>query len=140
VTIGDRVLIVDNSSVVRVLLRSALERAGYWVEEAPDTTKARELIEARGYDLVITDLGMPGREGFELLAPARSAGTAVIVLTASLSPDLHARAIQLGAEACLVKHSGVARDVVAAAWRILEVPVAAIHSPEAGKGRPTAAA
>jgi CheY-like chemotaxis protein len=117
-----RVLVVDDSFVVRAVLRSALEDAGYWVEEAEDAETAQELIEQDGYDVVVVDLRMPGRSGFTLFAPAQRAGSSIIVVTASLPPDLHARAVQHGADVCLVKHDRVAAEVVAAARRILEAP------------------
>jgi len=138
--LDERVLIVDDSSVVRALLRSALEGAGYWVDEAQDVETARALLDARGYDLVITDLVMPRRGGFELVKPARSAGAVVIVLTAALSADLHARALELGAEACLAKHPGVAREVVSAARRVLEAPIPQAGGRHSGLAWPLVAA
>ena len=49
-------LLVEDKNELRAMLRKALERCGYTVEEAPDGTAAIQKIRARRYLLVITDL------------------------------------------------------------------------------------
>ena len=62
------------------MLRKALERAGYTVDEAPDGTAAIHKIRTRRYLLVITDLKMPGASGLDVLRESKQADAAVPVL------------------------------------------------------------
>jgi hypothetical protein len=55
------------------------------------------------------------------------------VVTAALSADVHARAVELGADAGVAKHAGVAGEVVAAARRILEPPAASEDGRQIGR-------
>ena len=57
-------LLVEDKTELRTMLRKALERAGYAVDEAPDGAAAIQKIRARRYLLVITDLKMPGLRGW----------------------------------------------------------------------------
>jgi signal transduction histidine kinase len=61
------VLLVEDEQAVRELVRIILERAGYSVVEAANADEAETLFEAmRSVDLLLTDVVMPGRSGFEL--------------------------------------------------------------------------
>lgn len=82
------VLIVDDDTAVRILLRTVLERDGYHVVEAPDGRAALDFILHQHVDVILTDVMMPVMSGYDLLAqlaefqPERRN---VIVLTA-ISP------------------------------------------------------
>ncbi|HEX2059189.1 MAG TPA: response regulator [Thermoanaerobaculia bacterium] len=82
-------LIVENDAPVRFLLRVLLEREGLSVTEAANGNEALVHLAKRRFDVIITDLMMPERSGYELLEmigqPARRAN--VIVLTAVPRPD-----------------------------------------------------
>ena len=73
-------LLVEDKTELRAMLRKALERAGYTVDEAPDGTAAIQKIRARRYLLVITDLKMPGASGLDVLRESKQADAAVPVL------------------------------------------------------------
>ena len=61
------VLLVEDEQAVRQLVRIILERAGYSVAEAANADEAETLFTAMGgTDLLLTDVVMPGRSGFEL--------------------------------------------------------------------------
>jgi PAS domain S-box-containing protein len=61
------VLLVEDEQAVRELVRIILERSGYTVVEAANAEEAETLFDAmRGLDLLVTDVVMPGRSGFEL--------------------------------------------------------------------------
>jgi DNA-binding response OmpR family regulator len=123
-SLGDRVLIIDESRIVRMALRNALEAGGFWVHEAKDGDGASELLRRQGYDLVF--LGVSRRVGLDLVRPARATGASVIVLAASPSAEVHARALETGAEACLAKQPGVSDEVLDVARRVLQAsPTAA---------------
>jgi DNA-binding response OmpR family regulator len=99
------ILIVDDEPNVRLLLRTALESAGYRVHEAPDGLAALSSLQARRYDLVVLDLRMPNLDGMQTLAKLRERGNPapVVLLTAHGSiPDAVA-AMRLGAIDFLTK-------------------------------------
>ena len=61
------ILIIDDEEIIRVLLRSALEAAGYEVTEAANGREGLELYRHRPTDLVITDILMPELNGLDML-------------------------------------------------------------------------
>ncbi len=65
---GAHVLVVDDSSDMRDLLRDILEPAGYEVTVCASGARALEVMSTRRPDLVITDLLMPGMSGFSFRA------------------------------------------------------------------------
>jgi CheY-like chemotaxis protein len=68
-----RVLVVDDNSDVRQLTVDVLVGSGYDVDAAQDGAAGWEAIQARGYDLVITDNQMPRMTGIEMIEKLRSA-------------------------------------------------------------------
>lgn len=63
-----RLLVVDDEADIRGLVVDALRAVGYTADEAPDGQKALDLLAAFRYDIVLTDLKMPGLDGLSLLA------------------------------------------------------------------------
>jgi two-component system response regulator (stage 0 sporulation protein F) len=61
------ILIIDDEEIIRVLLRSALEAAGYEVTEASNGREGLERYRQRPTDLVITDILMPEMNGLDML-------------------------------------------------------------------------
>jgi DNA-binding response OmpR family regulator len=93
------ILIVDDEPNVRLGFRTALETAGYRVDEAVDGPDALDCLEQSPVALVLLDLRMPGLDGLEVLRRLRDAGNGVpvIIVTAHGSiPDAVA-AMKLGA-------------------------------------------
>ncbi|HEU4889544.1 MAG TPA: response regulator [Thermoanaerobaculia bacterium] len=64
---GRQILIVDDDSSIRTLLRLVAERRGYSVDVAADGVEALRLLSERRYDLAIIDLMMPRVNGYELV-------------------------------------------------------------------------
>jgi CheY-like chemotaxis protein len=94
-----RILIVDDEPNVRLVFRTALESAGYQVQEASDGQTALELIRRGDLSVVLLDLRMPRLDGLETLRQMREEGISVpvVVVTAHGSlPDVVA-AMRLGA-------------------------------------------
>ncbi|MFP4458900.1 MAG: response regulator [Candidatus Zixiibacteriota bacterium] len=58
-----RILIVDDEKEIRLMLRNMLEKLGHEISTAPDGQKAIELFNQKPFDLLITDLVMPKKEG-----------------------------------------------------------------------------
>jgi len=75
-----RVLVVDDSSLVRLYYRSALEQAGFVVEQAINGIEAMERVLSESFDLVIVDVNMPRMDGFTFLRSLRSSATDVAML------------------------------------------------------------
>jgi CheY-like chemotaxis protein len=69
-----RLLIVDDLEFGRQWLRGILEAAGHVVIEARNGHDALSIVEAGGFDLVVTDIVMPRMSGVELIKRLRSAG------------------------------------------------------------------
>jgi DNA-binding NtrC family response regulator len=73
-------LLVEDKSELRAMLRKALERAGYEVDDAADGSSAVQKIRARRYLLVLTDLKLPGKSGLEVLRESKQADPTVPVI------------------------------------------------------------
>lgn len=121
-----RVLVVDDSSLVRLYYRSALEKAGFVVEQAMNGIEAMEKVLSEPFDLVIVDVNMPRMDGFSFLRSLRSGAAdvaalpALMISTESGMQDVaEARAaganfylVKPVAEADLVRHVGVLTGAV----------------------------
>jgi DNA-binding response OmpR family regulator len=83
------VLVVDNEPVMRRFVRRSLEAKHFHVEEASDGESALALIQARKepFDLVLTDLSMPGIDGRQLSETLARYRPSVAVLCMSGNPD-----------------------------------------------------
>ncbi len=98
-----RILIVDDESAIRRLVRGAVERAGYTVSEAGTAAEALTLANREGCELVVLDLGLPDRDGLELVALLKAMDRAVVVLTARDATAEKVAALDLGADDYVVK-------------------------------------
>jgi two-component system alkaline phosphatase synthesis response regulator PhoP len=83
---GKKVLIVDDEEIIRKFLRINLLKWGYEVKEAMDGVQALEQLGNDNYDLLICDILMPNKNGWEVLKAVRSnpktKDIPVIILTA----------------------------------------------------------
>lgn len=112
-----RVLVVDDSPVVRELVSEILSWAGLDVQEADDGASALESIQQAEPDLLISDIEMPRMNGFDLLSEVRrrSQRLPIVMLSTRGSVEDRKRATRLGANAYLVKtefHSESLLEVV----------------------------
>ncbi len=100
----NRILIVDDDSLVRDFLRRCLEKAGYWVRVAEDGHEAIQIARKCRPDMVITDLVMPGKAGYETIVELRERFPMLPLLAVSgfAGRGLEA-ALTLGATHCLAK-------------------------------------
>ncbi|HEX9243137.1 MAG TPA: sigma-54 dependent transcriptional regulator [Anaeromyxobacter sp.] len=96
--IRQRVLVVDDKENMRRLVVRILADA-FEVEEADDGARALALVATRAYDVVVTDIRMPGADGFELLAAvkARAPATEVVLMTGYATVQDAVRAMKQGA-------------------------------------------
>jgi CheY-like chemotaxis protein len=75
-----RILVVDDEACIRLLLSEILAGSGYHVDVAEDGAAAWEALQAKPYDLLITDHHMPKITGVELVRNLRSAHMALPVV------------------------------------------------------------
>lgn len=92
------ILVVDDEISIRRLLRAALERASYRVKEASNGREALEKVVLEDPSLVLLDLGLPDRDGLELIPLIRKQSQATIVIVSARdATDEKVAALDLGA-------------------------------------------
>ena len=82
-TLSRRILLVDDDAVIRKVNAEVLRRVGYQTETANDGEAAWGALQAKGFDLLITDHNMPKVSGVELVQKVRSAQMTLPVILAS---------------------------------------------------------
>ena len=112
-----RVLVVDDEASIRDLLSKTLALAEYDVDLAPDGRTALERLRIIPYDLLITDLKMPGVDGLAVIREARrlKADIPVIIITGFSTEASAIEAVNLGVSGYLTKPFRVPRVLAAAA-------------------------
>ena len=104
---GKKVLIVDDEEIIRKFLRINLLKLGYEVKEAVDGVQALEQLGKESYDLLISDVLMPNKNGWELLKAVRSnpktKDMPVILLTAKNEDADMFQGYELGANYYMTK-------------------------------------
>jgi chemotaxis protein histidine kinase CheA len=111
-----RILLVDDSLVTREMERRLLEDAGFQVSAASDADEALSQLSDTAFDCVVTDIEMPGMDGFELTAHLRGmehfAHMPIIVVSTRDRPEDRLRGLKVGADAYLTKQSLDAGELV----------------------------
>lgn len=102
------VIVVDDEPQVRALFRTFLEIAGYKVSEAHCAQAALKLMSSSQFDLVLTDVKMPGISGIDLLREVKRAqyGVPVILVTGIDDQGLAVECMKAGASDFLIKPIG----------------------------------
>lgn len=103
-----RILIVDDEAAIRKFLRLSLEKENYEVFEASNAAEGvRELVSSRA-EFMILDLGLPDREGFEVIQKVREwSHIPIIVLTVKEDEESKVKALDYGADDYLTKPFGI---------------------------------
>jgi DNA-binding NtrC family response regulator len=99
------ILIADDNAAFRMATRAYLRQHGYECEVAPDGTVAADLLRSLSFDLLISDINMPGNRGLEFIEslPQVASGLPVILLTGHPSAQSVAHSERLKVVAYLVK-------------------------------------
>lgn len=97
------VLIVEDETAIRELIRMNLELAGYEVEEAGDGLEGLNAVRREKPDLVLLDIMMPKMDGFTLLEELKNDDIPVICLTAKDSVRDKVKGLELGADDYMTK-------------------------------------
>ena len=115
-----RVLVVDPDGASRDVLSSALRGAGHTVDTAPDGVVAAERLSQQPYDLLVSELRVPGLDGFALAREARrgTPGLRLMIVTSHSTEAAAIEALNFGVAGYLVKPSRPA-EIVATAARVL---------------------
>jgi two-component system NtrC family sensor kinase len=100
-----KILIIDDDAGIRRVMALALEQAGYEVETAADGPTGLRVCQERSPHIIITDIGMPGMNGLEVLKRIKEIDPdrEVIVTTAFTEIDLAIKALQLDASGFVTK-------------------------------------
>ncbi|MGZ8361510.1 MAG: response regulator, partial [Allosphingosinicella sp.] len=98
-----RILVVDDEPQIRTLLRATLIRAGYQVVEAGSGRETLNALAIDKPDLVLLDLGLPDRDGLELVETLGKSETKVIVVSARDDTEQTVAARDRGADDYVTK-------------------------------------
>ena len=105
ITVGMRILVVEDEPVAAAVLAKGLREQAYAVDVAPDGDAALEQVETNDYDLLILDILLPGISGLDLCRQLRAGGSAVpvLMLTARGGLDERVEGLDAGADDYLPK-------------------------------------
>jgi DNA-binding NtrC family response regulator len=100
-----RLLIVEDEDTLRESLKRVFRHDGYEVDSVNSSETALQVLQSRHYDLIITDIVLPGIDGIELVRRCRKQNPDIVlvVITAFASIDTAVHAIRAGAYEYLVK-------------------------------------
>ena len=100
-----RVLIIEDDDEMRSLLKEFTEEAGFEADSAANGFEAFRKIEDKTFDLIISDIRMPGLTGFDILPRMRKLlpEAYIILITSFGSEEVHRKSIERGANAYLEK-------------------------------------
>ncbi|AMD93622.1 response regulator [Desulfomicrobium orale] len=103
-----RILIIDDDALMRLALAKILLSAGYDVEQAGDGDEGLRLQRSQSFDLIITDLIMPDKEGIQIIRELRKEDSAIRIIAMSAggrggATDYLKWARLMGAKQCLSK-------------------------------------
>ncbi len=103
------VLVAEDTITSRMLLKNILTSGGFDVKAVVDGVEAWKALRERSFDLVVSDVEMPGMNGFELTekirAESKFADLPVVLVTGLESRDDRERGIEVGADAYIIKSS-----------------------------------
>ncbi|HEX9078330.1 MAG TPA: response regulator [Desulfuromonadaceae bacterium] len=118
------VLVIDDDPAILLTLTAYLEDSGFSVVKASDGKTGLELFAQLRPDAIVTDLRMPGLDGFEVIAAvkAQSPATPVIAFTGTGEHRESDLAIEMGAWCCLYKPLADLNELVMAINLALEQP------------------
>ncbi|WP_249674346.1 response regulator [Pseudomonas abieticivorans] len=100
-----RVLLIEDDSMIGEAIEGALNDAGYAVDWVRDGLSALATLQAQHYDLLLLDLGLPGKDGLQVLDSIRASHNPVplLIITARDSLDDRLRGLDGGADDYLLK-------------------------------------
>lgn len=121
-----RILIIDDDALMRLALAKILLSAGYDVEQAGDGDEGLRLQRSQSFDLIITDLIMPDKEGIQIIRELRKEDSTIRIIAMSAggrggATDYLKWARLMGAKQCLSKPIK-REDLLGAVTSVLAAP------------------
>ncbi|HVO43358.1 MAG TPA: response regulator transcription factor [Aggregatilineales bacterium] len=115
------ILVVDDEGAIRYSISKTLQRVGYQVSAAASGEEALGMLDEQNFDVVLTDIRMPGLTGVELLAKIKEKApdAIVILMTGYASLGTAVESLRLGAHDYLIKPSS-SQDIRLSVARGLE--------------------
>lgn len=103
--VGLHVLVAEDNPINRVILKEQLEALGCSVVTASDGGEALERTSTERFDVLLTDINMPGMDGHELIRELRQRGSTLTVIgaTANATPEERERCLAAGMDGYMVK-------------------------------------
>jgi DNA-binding NtrC family response regulator len=100
-----KVLIVDDDFIVIESCRRILEAEGIAIQKAGNAAQAREILDQETFDLMLTDIKMPGQDGFQLISQIRNTAPSmpILMMTGYLTPETVEKGRSGGAEGFIAK-------------------------------------
>lgn len=100
-----KILVVEDDDLIATGLHLALSRLGHAVDRSSNGMHAQQLLSDQTYHLAILDLGLPGKEGLDVLRDVRKVNSAISVLILSARDDIKSRVkgLDFGADDYLTK-------------------------------------
>ncbi|HEY3523837.1 MAG TPA: response regulator transcription factor [Candidatus Limnocylindrales bacterium] len=124
------VLVVDDEPRIATLARDVLEHAGFAVLVAGDGDGALRLVASRSPDLVVLDLGLPGRDGLDVIREVRRTSTLPIVVLSARDDEVDKLlGLELGADDYVTKPFSP-RELVARVRAVLRRSDSAASAPD----------
>lgn len=104
-TSARRILIIEDDAALRLALTDRLSREGYQVQLAVNGNEGARLAESRDLDLIVLDVMLPGKSGFEIASDLRSRGRDIPILMLTARGEVTDRVVglQFGADDYLTK-------------------------------------
>jgi len=100
-----KILIVDDEEAIRLLIAQILEMNEYDCTLVIDASEAREVLEEKGFELILCDINMPGESGLDFIryAVEKFPDTAAVMVTAMDDPMLADTALEIGVYDYIIK-------------------------------------
>lgn len=104
-----KILVIEDNRTLAALMKRFLEMDQFYVEVARDGESGFKVLKEKAFDLIIVDLVMPGRSGFDIIKAARllKIDSPILVVSAKSSVEDKVKALNLGADDYLVKSFSV---------------------------------
>ena len=104
-----RVLVVDDEPPILRFLRASLQSQGYLVSTAANARTALDMVRGHTADLIVLDLGLPDKDGLDVVRQIRDGGETlpIIILSSRDNESAKVKALDLGADDYVTKPFGI---------------------------------
>jgi CheY-like chemotaxis protein len=109
--VSKSILVIDDDTMILDVIKTIFEDMGYTVQTTSDPVHGTEMAIAQDFDLIVTDVRMPVRNGADIVEAVRSSkpSARMLVITAYTNDPLTERAVKAGAVGLLKKPFEIAK-------------------------------